>query len=57
VLRQLVALPAPAIGGIAANRHRIGRIDAFLAVRLAGLFKEDRLNAFERPIIEMHILT
>jgi hypothetical protein len=57
VLQQLVALPTPAIGGIAANRHRIGRIDTFLAVRLAGLFKEDRLNAFERPIIKMHILT
>jgi hypothetical protein len=27
----------------------------FLAVRLAAVLKEDCLNAFERPIIEMHI--
>lgn len=39
VLQQLGALPVSAIRAIAANRHRIGRIDAFLAARLAGLFK------------------
>ena len=39
VLQQLGALPVSAVRAIAANRHRIGRIDAFLAARLAGLFK------------------
>ena len=38
-LQQLGTLPVSAIRAIAANRHRIGRIDAFLASRLAGLFK------------------
>jgi cyanophycinase-like exopeptidase len=39
MLQQLGALPVSVIRAIAANRHRIGRIDAFLAARLAGLFK------------------
>jgi Sulfotransferase family len=38
-LQQLATLPISVIRAIAANRHRIGRIDAFLAARLAGLFK------------------
>ena len=37
-LQQLGALPTSAIRAIAVNSHRIGRIDAFLAARLAGLF-------------------
>jgi hypothetical protein len=39
VLQQLGALPVSTIRAIAANRHRIGRIDVFLAARLCGLFK------------------
>ncbi len=39
VVQQLGTFPVSMIRSIAANRHRIGRIDAFLAARLAGLFK------------------
>ena len=38
-LQQLGALPVSVIRAIAANRRRIGRLDAFLAARLGGLFK------------------
>jgi Sulfotransferase family len=38
VLQQLAAFPVSAIRAIWANQHRIGKIGAFLAARLGGLF-------------------
>jgi hypothetical protein len=39
VLQQLSTLPVSVVRAIAANRHRIGKIGAFLAARLGGLIK------------------